>query len=165
MALSRSSRTVAGHLTRYSSAPGSALRYSGEAQGPVISHGFLRNLRNPWNSDLPAAAADEAAEAIGVGAVVRSTKRGKGWETERYSETRRWKWQWAQVSVGREHGPHQMATAIMRTVAFTTQGECPVGSAHALAWRIQFRHRKEVGTEAQKRYDIHQSGWRDRILP
>ena len=59
MALSRSSRTVAGHLTRYSSALGSAPRYSGEAQGPVISHGFLRNLRRHWNSDLPAPAAEE----------------------------------------------------------------------------------------------------------
>uniref|UniRef100_K3XG83 glycerophosphodiester phosphodiesterase n=3 Tax=Setaria TaxID=4554 RepID=K3XG83_SETIT len=76
MALSRSSRMVAGHLSRYSSAFGSALRYSGEAQGPVISHGFLRNLRRPWNSDLPAPAAEEAAEAIEVGAVVGSTELG-----------------------------------------------------------------------------------------
>jgi hypothetical protein len=48
----------------------------------VISHGFLRNLRSPWNSDLPAPVADEAAEAIGVGAVVGSIdeegRRGMG---------------------------------------------------------------------------------------
>jgi glycerophosphoryl diester phosphodiesterase len=92
MALSQSSRTVAGHLMRYSTASGSALRYSVEAQGPVISHGFLRNLRSPWKSDLPAPAAEEAAEAMGI-AVVGSTEAGR-------ADRQRWKkgdfcWFWS----------------------------------------------------------------------
>lgn len=52
-ALGESSRRVAGQVWRYSSAPGTALRYSGEEHGPVISHGFLKNLRKVWISDLP----------------------------------------------------------------------------------------------------------------
>lgn len=42
----------AGAQGRYSSAAGMALRYSGSAQGPVISHGFLMKDRRVWRRDF-----------------------------------------------------------------------------------------------------------------